>query len=208
VHHADVQMPLADVAQLPGRFHFAKFDIGQRGLTAQLAKDHGQNTPDGGTDEAYGKSASFPAARLAGFSDSTAHLIERDQSAVAKDFSGRSQFNAPVAAVQQRGDDFFLEMTNLLAQRGLCHVQLIGGAGKVQFLGYREKVFNLPESTGLHYQVPQFGRFTQVRLAPAGEFSHEACSSAAGAEAATEYKAPGALRVFWKSSSDWPRMAA
>jgi hypothetical protein len=25
---------------------------------------------------------------------------------------------------------------------------------------------------------------------------------------ATEYSAPGALRVFWKSSSDWPRMAA
>ena len=25
---------------------------------------------------------------------------------------------------------------------------------------------------------------------------------------ATEYKAPGALRVFWNSSSVWPRMAA
>ena len=114
------------------------------------------------------------------------HFIHRGQGARLKYFSGRTQFHTSICLVKRFHSELFFQLADLLTQRRLRHVQLVGRSRKIQLFGHREEVSDLSE---FHWSA-----LAALPLRVRSGFSQEGDSS--GAAAATEYSAPGALRVF------------
>jgi hypothetical protein len=54
-------------------------------------------------------------------------------------FAGRGYLNRASGSLEELDAEFFFKDANLLAERGLSHVQAIGGTAKVKFLGDSNK---------------------------------------------------------------------
>ena len=69
------------------------------------------------------------------------HLVGPAQQQAA----GLGQLQVPLAPDEQRHPQILFQGLDLVAQRGLAHVQLFGGPGDVQLLGHNHKVLQTPQ---------------------------------------------------------------
>ena len=67
---------------------------------------------------------------------------------IQKHLPGRRERDVVAVAVQQEHAEFFFELMNLHAQRGLRDVQAFGGLAEVQFLRGRHKIADVAEFHG------------------------------------------------------------
>jgi hypothetical protein len=74
-----------------------------------------------------------------------ADLLHGKQGARPEDLPRRRQHHTPVATFQKLRPNLLFQLSDLLAERGLRDVKLIGGAREMQFFRNREEISDLAQ---------------------------------------------------------------
>ena len=129
-----------------GQFREADFHVGV--AAAEVAQDRGQPFVGKLRDEADGEAAGF-AAR--GASGGAGGLVGGAQEAVGvfeEDLAGGGERDVVAVAVEEGRAEFFFELLDLHAERGLGDVQAFGGAAEAEFLGGSDEIAEVAEFHG------------------------------------------------------------
>ena len=98
----------------------------------------------GGADEADREPAGLARGDGLRLTDPLVELGEDAPGADEEGRAGRRQRDAAIAALEQRQAERVLELADRLAERRLRHVQALGGAVEIQFLGDGDELAQEP----------------------------------------------------------------
>ena len=150
--------------QAVGRAGLQRDLDGRRGAgeMAQRARHaRGQRVREVADAQAHRHAIASVAGRLLrhfGVAQDVARLLEQRD-------AGGGERDAALGAVEQLDSELLLELAYLLAHRGLGHVEALGGAAEVQFLGHGDEV---PQMTEFHSGLPVSAGGDRPRRSPGG----------------------------------------
>jgi hypothetical protein len=108
-------------------------------------QDRGQDVERRGGDEADAKGSAMAHRGVARPLDRELGLADGAPGLVKKDGTGRGEAYRSAVPLEERSSYDLLELTDLHAQRGLRHVEQIGGAPEMERFGQDDEVAEVAE---------------------------------------------------------------
>ena len=143
----EVQPAIDQFLDLAGRGEFGQADLHVGVVPVEGAEHRRQPFIGELRDEPDGEPARFPPRGPDGGPRAFVRRSQQAATVVQEHLPRRRQRDVVPVTVQQQHAEFFFQLMNLDAQRGLRDVEAFGGAAEAEFLGGRDEV---PDVTKLH----------------------------------------------------------
>ncbi|MNI39809.1 hypothetical protein D3C73_939990 [compost metagenome] len=132
-HHAHVGAVIAQCDQLLGGRRLLQMKLRLRVRLTKLPQDARQQSVYRAVDEGQAQRFGQTACRTAGIAEGAFKLRQRSPRLNQKHLPCFGDPGDAVAALQQQHAQLLLNLSDSGSQRGLCHMQALGGAVKAHF---------------------------------------------------------------------------